>query len=119
LRSWLPRRSESPGAVTEDLHRSIWVGLPEHQLERAWRRSSSDRDLLHPRGQELARAAQERKEPFRAWLRERLDGLDLPSTMALLEACLDDTPLAETVQQRRTRALATDARQRLRIRPTT
>jgi hypothetical protein len=31
--------------------------------------------------------------------------------MALLEACLDDTPLAETVQQRRTRALATDARQ--------
>ena len=53
-------------------------------------------------GRELARVARERKEPFRAWLRERLDGLDLHSTMALLEACLDDTPLAETVRQRRT-----------------
>jgi MarR family transcriptional regulator, organic hydroperoxide resistance regulator len=74
--------------------------------------ASADRRRIEisctPRGRELARAAREHKEPFRAWLRERLDGLDLHSTMALLEACLDDTPLAETVQQRRTRALATE-----------
>ncbi|WAL63837.1 MarR family transcriptional regulator [Amycolatopsis cynarae] len=59
-----------------------------------------------PQGRELARAARERKETFRDWLRDRLDGLDLPSTTRLLEACLDDTPLAETVRERRVRALA-------------
>ncbi|TVT26842.1 hypothetical protein FNH05_31120 [Amycolatopsis rhizosphaerae] len=38
-----------------------------------------------PQGRELARAARERKETFRDWLRDRLDGLG-------------DTPLAETVR---------------------
>lgn len=62
-----------------------------------------------PRGRELAREAHEHKEGFRAWMRDQLDGLDLSATTTLLEACLVDTPLAETVRQRRTRALAGEA----------
>ncbi|WP_020415650.1 MarR family winged helix-turn-helix transcriptional regulator [Amycolatopsis sp. ATCC 39116] len=63
------------------------------------------------RGRELARAARERKEVFRAWLRGRLDGRDLSSTFDVLGACLDDSPLAETVRQRRTRMLAGDGQE--------
>ncbi|WP_405728485.1 MarR family transcriptional regulator [Streptomyces sp. NBC_01537] len=59
-----------------------------------------------PRGRELAHAARERKEIFRTWMRGRLDGLDLTSTTSLLATCLVDTPLSETVHQRRTRPLA-------------
>ncbi|MFD7668399.1 MarR family winged helix-turn-helix transcriptional regulator [Streptomyces sp. NPDC059788] len=59
-----------------------------------------------PRGHELARAARDRKEDFRTWLRDRLADHDLAPTAALLEACLHDTPLAQTVHQRRERALA-------------
>lgn len=59
-----------------------------------------------PRGRELARAARESKEEFRAWLRNQLTGHDLAPTTALLEACLHDTSLAQTVHQRRKHALA-------------
>jgi DNA-binding MarR family transcriptional regulator len=59
-----------------------------------------------PGGSELARAAGERKQIFRTWLGDRLDGSDVATTTALLETCLRDTSLAETVRQRRERALA-------------
>ncbi|WP_413810744.1 MarR family winged helix-turn-helix transcriptional regulator [Streptomyces sp. OE57] len=57
-----------------------------------------------PRGHELAEAARECKQPFRAWVREQLTGHDLAPTTALLEACLRDTSLAETVRLRREHA---------------
>ncbi|WP_330351299.1 MarR family winged helix-turn-helix transcriptional regulator [Streptomyces sp. NBC_00582] len=65
-----------------------------------------------PRGSELADAARERKEIFRAWSRERLGGVDLTSTTSLLETCLIETPLSETVRQRRSRPIAGEAPQR-------
>lgn len=75
--------------------------------------SSDDRRRIEisctPRGRELARAAREHKETFRAWLQDRLEGADLGAATAVLETCLTDTPLAETVRQRRERALAGEA----------
>ncbi|MEU6258516.1 MarR family transcriptional regulator [Streptomyces sp. NPDC047043] len=68
-----------------------------------------------PRGRELAHAAAERKEAFRTWLGDRLKGLDLASTTSVLETCLRDTPLAETVHERRTRPIAAKAPQRPEI----
>ena len=59
-----------------------------------------------PQGRELARAARARKETFRAWVRDQLTGLDLATATALLEACLRDTLLGETVRQRRERPIA-------------
>ncbi|MEV0401859.1 MarR family transcriptional regulator [Actinoallomurus sp. NPDC050550] len=74
------------------------------------RHASDDRRRIEisctPRGSELAQAARERKALFRTWLEERLRETDLAPTIALLDACLAETPLAETVRQRRTRSLA-------------
>jgi DNA-binding MarR family transcriptional regulator len=58
------------------------------------------------RGSELAARAAECKEVFHSWVRERLVGQDVAAASALLQACLVDTPLAETVRQRRERPLA-------------
>lgn len=63
------------------------------------------------RGRELAQAARERKEVFHTWLRDRLDGRDLSSTLDVLGAFLDDSPLGETVRQRRTRTLAAEGQE--------
>ncbi|MFC9502814.1 hypothetical protein [Streptomyces sp. NPDC057002] len=72
--------------------------------------SSDDRRRVEisctARGSELARAARERKEVFRSWVRDQLCGQDLTATAALLESCLRDTQMAETVRVRRERALA-------------
>jgi MarR family transcriptional regulator, organic hydroperoxide resistance regulator len=62
-----------------------------------------------PRGSELAARAAESKEVFRSWVRERLRGQDIAATSSLLQACLLDTPLAETVRQRTERPLAVHA----------
>jgi DNA-binding MarR family transcriptional regulator len=58
------------------------------------------------RGSEVATRAVEAKEIFRSWVKERVHGQDLAATSALLEACLADTPLGETVRRRRDRPLA-------------
>ncbi|MFD4602979.1 MarR family winged helix-turn-helix transcriptional regulator [Streptomyces sp. NPDC058464] len=76
------------------------------------RRESADNDRRRveisctARGSELARQARERKETFRSWVRDQLSGQDLTAATALLECCLRDTQLAETVRSRREHALA-------------
>jgi MarR family transcriptional regulator, organic hydroperoxide resistance regulator len=56
-------------------------------------------------GSELAARAAERKDIFTSWVRERMQGQDVAAASALLQACLRDTALGETVRQRRDRPI--------------